>query len=231
MSLGSMLKQNLHLTLIMRETMPPVTGAFVSVFNSTMNSLNSLAFICAQTSASANGEHFPQTPLIVGSTMYVLGLGLELLSETHRHIFKKDERNRGKVYSGGLFGASRHVNYFGYMLWRSGYALAAGGWAWGAVVGGFFAWDFLARGIPVLQEYLEEKVSACFLSPLWFTFSGPLFLLPSFEVLALAVVPAWRVKGAFPRSCVAFRVNRLILPDTDCTGCAILVGHGGYKLA
>ncbi|GAB7364237.1 hypothetical protein MBLNU230_g4785t1 [Neophaeotheca triangularis] len=157
MSVGSALKQNLHLTTIMQEQMPPATGIVVSAFNTVFNSLNSLAFICAQTSASANGEHFPQTPLLVGSTLYVLGMVLELGSETQRHLFKKDAGNKGRVYDQGLFGLSRHVNYFGYTLWRAGFAVAAGGWTWGALVGAFFAWDFTQRGIPVLQDYLEEK--------------------------------------------------------------------------
>ena len=154
-----MLKQNLHLLTIMQEQMPPANGAIIGAFNAVWNSLNSLFFICAQTSASVNGEHFPQTPLIVGSTMYVLGLTIELSSELQRHAWKRDPANKGKVYEGGLFGLSRHVNYFGYTMWRAGYALAAGGWTWAGVTAAFFAYDFTQRGIPVLQHYLEEKVS------------------------------------------------------------------------
>ncbi|KAK5112301.1 hypothetical protein LTR85_011573 [Meristemomyces frigidus] len=157
MSVGSMLKQNLHILTIMQEEMPPATGAFVGVFNSVFNSLNSLFFICSQTSASVNGEHFPQTPLIVGSAMYTVGLSLELLSEMQRAAWKKSPYNSGKVYKGGLFSFSRHINYFGYTMWRSGYALAAGGWVWGATTAAWFVYDFTQRGIPVLQHYLEEK--------------------------------------------------------------------------
>lgn len=159
MSVGSMLKQNIHCTTIMQEQMPPQFGLMVGAFNSVFNSLNSLFFVCAQTSASTNGEHFPQTPLIVGSSLYVLGMALEFGSEIQRHAFKKDKKNKGQVYEGGLFGLSRHINYFGYTLWRTGYAIAAGGWTWGAVTASWFAFDFNYRGIPVLQHYLEERVS------------------------------------------------------------------------
>jgi hypothetical protein len=76
-------------------------------------------------------------------------------------VFKKDRKNKGKVYDAGLFGLSRHINYFGYTLWRTGYALAAGGWTWGAVTASFFVYDFNFRAIPVLQHYLEENVSCC----------------------------------------------------------------------
>merc|ERR1711939_296917 len=109
--------------------MPPAGGVVIGALNAVLNSLNSVFFICSQTSASANGEHFPQTPLIVGSTLYAVG----------------------------LFGLSRHVNYLGYTMWRTGYAMAAGGWTWGATVAAIFTYDFTQRGIPVLQHYLEEK--------------------------------------------------------------------------
>ena len=159
MSVGSMLKQNIHLTTIMQEEMKPTGGVFVGAFNAAMNSINSLLFVCSQTSASVNGEHFPQSPLIVGASLYTVGITVELLSESQRAIFKRDPANKGKIYQGGLFGLSRHVNYFGYTLWRSGYALAAGGWIWGATVAAWFAYDFTQRAIPVLQTYLEDRVS------------------------------------------------------------------------
>lgn len=157
MSVGSMVKQNFHLLNIMQEEMPPFNGAMVGAFNAVFNSLNSLFFVCSQTSASVNGEHFPQTPLIVGSTLYAVGLSVEWYSEVQRAMWKRDPANKGRVYEGGLFGLSRHINYFGYTMWRSGYALASGGWTWGAVVAAFFTYDFTQRGIPVLQRYLEDK--------------------------------------------------------------------------
>ncbi|WPH03838.1 Hypothetical protein R9X50_00672100 [Acrodontium crateriforme] len=157
MAIGSSIKQNIHLTTIMQEEITPATGAAVGAFNTLFNSLNSLFFVCAQTSASVNGEHFPQTPLIVGSSLYAVGITLELLSEVQRAVFKKDPKNKGKVYEGGLFGLSRHINYFGYTMWRTGYALACGGWIWGATVAALFTFDFTQRAIPLLQSYLEER--------------------------------------------------------------------------
>jgi len=140
MSMGSMIKQNFHLTTIMQEEMPPTNGAFVGVFNAVWNSLNSIFFICSQTSASVNGEHFPQSPLIVGSTLYTAGLFIEWFSEVQRAAWKKKPENKGKVYTGGLFSLSRHINYFGYTMWRAGYATAAGGWLWGATTAAFFVY-------------------------------------------------------------------------------------------
>lgn len=158
MAVGSMLKQNLVILSMTQEEMTVPASAAVAALNTFINSTNSLLFVCSQTSASVNGEHFPQTPLIVGATLYVLGMSLELGSEIQRTLWKRDPANKGKVYEGGLFGLSRHINYFGYTLWRGGYALAAGGWVWGATTAAFFAYDFLNRAIPVLQGYMEEKV-------------------------------------------------------------------------
>lgn len=160
MCVGSVLKQNIHHLWVRQERMDVAASAAVGALNAGLNSINSLLFICSHTSASVNGEHFPQTPLIVGSTLYVLGLSLEFISELQRSEFKGDTANNGKIYSGGLFRLSRHINYFGYTLWRGGYALAAGGWVWGATVTAFFAWDFVNRAIPVLQDYLREKYGA-----------------------------------------------------------------------
>ena len=139
MAVGSMVKQNFHLLTIMQEEIKPGPAIGVGIFNAVFNSMNSLLFVCSQTSASVNGEHFPQTPLIVGASMYAIGLFVEWFSEVQRAIFKRDPANKGKVYTGGLFGLSRHANYFGYTIWRTGY-------------------DFTQRAIPVLQSYLKERV-------------------------------------------------------------------------
>ena len=160
MSVASMAKQNFHRLTIMQETMAVGPALMVSAFNATMNTANSLLFLCAQTSASVNGEHFPQTPLLVGAGMFTVGLSIELLSELQRHVFKKDPANKGRVYTGGLWSLSRHVNYFGYTIWRAGYALAAGGWTWGVTVGALLAYEFTQVTIPMHQQYMEEKVSA-----------------------------------------------------------------------
>lgn len=159
MSAACMLKQNFTLLVTQQEEMSPVFSAQVGVFNAVFNSINSLLFVTSQTSASVNGEHFPQTPLIVGSTLFATGLFIEAFSEIQRAVWKKDPKNKGKVYDQGLFGFSRHINYFGYTLWRSGYAMAAGGFAWAGITAGFFSWQFLKVSIPEIQGYLEKRVS------------------------------------------------------------------------
>lgn len=159
MSIGSMLKSNFHLAVIMQEKITPAKSVMAGAGNTVFNSLNTIFFICSQTSASVNGEPFPQTPFIAGLTLYTVGLFLEWYSEWQRHVFKQKPESKGKVYTGGLFGLSRHINYFGYTMWRTGYAIAGGGWALGAVQAALFTYQFTQDAIPNLQQYLEERVS------------------------------------------------------------------------
>ena len=157
MSVGSTLKQDYWILSLSNEAMPPASATIISVFNSLINSLNSLFFISAKTSASANGEHFPQTPLLVGSALYAVGIVTETASEIQRKRFKRNPANKGKVCDRGLWALARHINYGGYTLWRTGYAVAAGGWIWGAVNAAWFTYNFLFEAIPALDQYCQEK--------------------------------------------------------------------------
>ncbi|OCL02234.1 hypothetical protein AOQ84DRAFT_190463 [Glonium stellatum] len=158
MAVGSAIKQNIWVTAISGEPMPIPAAIAVSVFNTVFNSINSYLFICTQTSASISGNaRFPQVPLLVGGTIYTVGILTELISEIQRVRFKKDPRNAGKPYTGGLWSLARHINYGAYTVWRTGYAIASGGWAWGLVTGTFFFYDFVTRGVPVLDEYCAKR--------------------------------------------------------------------------
>lgn len=156
MAVGSAVKQNIWVTLLSGEPMPVGGAVAISVFNTFFNSLSSYAFLLSVTSASM-ADDFPQRSLIVGGTMYAVGILTELVSEIQRKRFKANPSNKGKAYTGGLWQFARHINYGGYTIWRAGYALAAGGWALGALVGAGFAYDFSTRAIPILNEYCEKR--------------------------------------------------------------------------
>jgi protein-S-isoprenylcysteine O-methyltransferase Ste14 len=160
MATGSCLKQIYWLVGTSEEKFGPGAAVAVAGYNMTFNTLNHLLFTTTAFSASLSGnETFPQTPLIVGSIMYVVGILTEAVAEYQRMRFKRNPKNKGKPYTGGLWQYARHINYTGYSLWRAGYSLAAGGWIWGAAA---FAWqytDFVMRAVPVLNEYCEKKVS------------------------------------------------------------------------
>lgn len=107
--------------------------------------------------------------MILGALLFDLGITTETAAELQRRAFKRDPRNAGKPFSGGLFGLARNINYGGHILWKMGNALAAGGWAWGVLVGAGYLYDFATRGVPVLDGYCEEKVCGVFF-PLFFSF-------------------------------------------------------------
>ncbi|KAH0585324.1 7-dehydrocholesterol reductase [Termitomyces sp. J132] len=163
MSAGCSLKQIFWVTSVAEQEMPVKNALPICAFNFIFNSLNSLLFINKFTSASTDGGQdlddpsFPSIPLVVGSTAYVTGILLELVSEIQRKRFKKALKNKGKNYSGGLFSLARHINYTGHILMRGGYALAAGGWIWGGLITVFFVRDFVTRAIPCLDKYCQER--------------------------------------------------------------------------
>lgn len=159
MAVGAAAKQNIWVTALSSDPMPVSSAITVGIFNAVINSANSYAFLVRATSASVESD-FPQASLLLGSTLYVVGLLTELVSEVQRRRFKSDPNNKGKAYTGGLWQYARHINYGGYTVWRAGYAVSGGGYALGALVGAFFFWDFSQRAVPVLNEYCEKRYGA-----------------------------------------------------------------------
>lgn len=151
MAAGSAAKQDYWAVFLSGEPMDVNNAIAISVFNTVFNSISSYAFLIRATSASLESD-FPQPALVVGSALYVIGILTELVSEMQRKRFKKDAKNKGKPFTGGLWSFARHINYGGYTLWRAGYALTGGGWIMGALVGTFFFMDFARRAVPVLNE-------------------------------------------------------------------------------
>lgn len=132
--------------------MTPTNAVLISVFNTVNNGLNTLAFSLAAINPTWSSDLF-----YISIPIYVVGILVETFSEVQRKAFKDDSRNKGKLYSGGLFSFARHINYFGYMIWRSAFAAAAGGAVWGVLAAAFFAYDFCNRSIPVLDHYFTRK--------------------------------------------------------------------------
>jgi len=159
MAVGAAAKQCVWVTALSGEPMPVDGALMVGAFNAGFNTVASYAFLLSATSASTEAN-FPQPALMIGSGLYVVGILTELVAEIQRKRFKADPSNKGKAYTGGLWQFARHINYGGYTLWRAGYAIAGGGYALGAAVGAFFAWDFSQRAIPVLDEYCGKRYGA-----------------------------------------------------------------------
>ncbi|PYH53322.1 NAD(P)-binding protein [Aspergillus niger CBS 101883] len=166
LSLGSSIKQIATIIFVSEQETPVASAITVAAFNTIVNSVNTLLSVWAVTSqvpstlSSSNFSNFLlANPLVaVGAGAYFIGILTEAVSEFQRTAFKKDPANKGKPYGGGLFSLATNINYGGYTIWRAGYALVTGGLPLAAMNFSFFFYDFAARGVPVLDAYLTDRV-------------------------------------------------------------------------
>lgn len=57
----------------------------------------------------------------VAMALFVLGCTLNTGSELQRYLFKARPENKGRLYTGGMFAWSMHINFFGDILWVAAY--------------------------------------------------------------------------------------------------------------
>lgn len=85
----------------------------------------------------------------LGAALFLIGFSLEAAADAQLHAFKADTANEDKVMESGLWGWSRHPNYFGNaVLWWGLFLAAAEAEA--------ARWAFLA---PALMTFLLLRVS------------------------------------------------------------------------
>jgi steroid 5-alpha reductase family enzyme len=92
----------------------------------------------------------------IGMGLFVIGSYLNTGSEIMRSQWKKDLKNKGKIYDQGLFKYSMHINYFGDVVWSTGMALISGS-IWITLIPLYMACGFLFLHIPRLDKYLKER--------------------------------------------------------------------------
>ena len=93
--------------------------------------------------------------------VFLAGSYLNTGSELARHRWKKNPENKGKLYTTGLFKCSMHINYFGDLLWVTGYAIFTRNWYSVSII--IFLFCFFAfYNIPKLDRYLSSKYSGQF---------------------------------------------------------------------
>lgn len=88
--------------------------------------------------------------------LFLFGSFLNTGSEILRDSWKKDPLNKGKLYTSGLFKYSRHINYFGDLLWVIAYALLTKN-LYAASIPIFLFGFFAFYNAPKLDAYLTEK--------------------------------------------------------------------------
>jgi len=92
----------------------------------------------------------------IAITLFFFGSVLNTGGEILRNRWKKRPENKGKLYTGGLFSYSRHINYFGDLLWVIAYAMVThNGYA--AIIPVFLFCFFAFYNAPKLDAYLQAK--------------------------------------------------------------------------
>ena len=88
--------------------------------------------------------------------LYLFGSWLNTYSEYTRYIWKKQDKNKGRPYTGGLFKYSMHINYFGDIVLFSGLALITQSYLL-LVISLIMALNFVFFIIPRLDKYPVNK--------------------------------------------------------------------------
>lgn len=94
-----------------------------------------------------------------GIGCYLLGSYLNTGSELQRKKFKEDPANKGKLYTQGLFGLARHINYTGDVLWLAGWAMVTHN-PWTAILPVLLFFCFAFVFSPPLAKYLQGRYGA-----------------------------------------------------------------------
>ena len=105
---------------------------------------------------AARGSFSSVILVIVGGLLFLTGSLLNSISEFQRKKWKEVPENRGKVFTGQLFGISRHPNYFGDLLWVLGYAVVSGN-AWSLIIPLLLFGFFVFYNIPLQEKHMVEK--------------------------------------------------------------------------
>ena len=78
----------------------------------------SMCLLCVMTALSSNNGIILNNIFFGGLFVFILGFSIEIIADHQKTIFRKDEKNKDKFISTGLWAYSRHPNYFGeIMLW------------------------------------------------------------------------------------------------------------------
>lgn len=100
---------------------------------------------------------------VTACLLFLSGGTFNTIAELQRHQWKKDPSHKGHLFTGGLFGLSRHPNYFGDVLWVSGYAFLSAN-VYSALIPAFLFCFFYFYNIPLLEKHLESSYKTEFLN-------------------------------------------------------------------
>jgi steroid 5-alpha reductase family enzyme len=120
-------------------------------------------FIIYMTFAFTGGSNpaKPAAPFYAGIVLYLIGSFINTASEYLRYRWKKNPDNIGKLYTGGFFKYSRHINYFGDVILFTGFAMLTGS-VYPFIIPAAMLILFVVVNIPMLEKYLKEKYGSAF---------------------------------------------------------------------
>ena len=127
-------------------------ATMIGTFNLVVNSINTLASLYRLSYANEIGLE-----QIVGCLLFIVGIFIEFYSEEQRRSFKNNPANKGRLYTSGLFSAARHINFCGYLIWRSGAALSSGSVILFLLTVGYWIFYFKTQAIPKLAHWMDSK--------------------------------------------------------------------------
>jgi steroid 5-alpha reductase family enzyme len=100
---------------------------------------------------------------VVGAMLWLLGFVLEVVADRQKAAFVRDERNRGRFLTTGLWAWSRHPNYFGeILLWFGVFVMGiqdyvGGEWAAALSPGFVFVLLRFISGVPLLEQRADAR--------------------------------------------------------------------------
>lgn len=97
----------------------------------------------------------------IGVCIWLIGFVFEMVGDRQLTQFKKDPHNKGKILQTGLWGYSRHPNYFGEVLqWWGIFVLALSvSYGWFGIAGPLLITFLILKvsGIPLLEQKMMEN--------------------------------------------------------------------------
>lgn len=107
------------------------------------------------------GIDFNSPLLIIGLLVWIAGFFFEAMGDYQLKVFLADPANRGKIMDRGLWGITRHPNYFGEAtMWWGIFLLAlSGGSGWISIISPITITTLLlfVSGVPLLEKAMADK--------------------------------------------------------------------------
>ncbi len=97
---------------------------------------------------------------LLGVCLWLTGMFFEVIGDQQMYDFKQNPDNRGKVMSRGLWGYTRHPNYFGeFLIWWGFFAFALSSGAWWTLFSPLIMSVLLLKfsGVALTEKNLSER--------------------------------------------------------------------------